>query len=301
MKERMEKMGFNFEVFSYGLKKYNCVIAGSFPLLSFYGEDYNIEFIDIDVYGIYNNKDDERSNKYESSYPIHIFEEFLNQNFKSPHLNLPVNELGKIGSAHEYSYLKDIKYCRRYAYYDKKINNNRTMIDFMSIKSDNVYKFINKTFDLSFCKIIYDGESLHINYNDFDNVVSKRGYLCCINNFSRYESFTYRGNIEKYDKVQDYNSFIQEFIKEYHKESEDIVTFFNTDIKNYKCNCYSLRGNHRTYCSLFHQNFPNNNCHCDQVCDHDDDCEVFNYLLRMRKSLLRMKKYEGRGFTIDII
>lgn len=260
MSDKADSMGINFGKLSYGLEKYKCVIAGSFPLLSLHNSE---DKFDIDIYGTYDDSDVDRGTRYQASYPIHQFEEYLELEVFS----------GKIVSgeicadANRYRYLSDIKYCRSY----NKREGYLELIDFISINQDPI-KFINKTFDLSICKIIYDGYKLYI--NNYDDLINKKSKLCALNSFHDVMwMFTY--NLPYRFVLK--NKTLKEYVDMLEDEWKKLELIYNLP----ECNCITVN----------HVNMGN--------IHNRETCQLFNHILRLRKTEHRIKKYKSRGFVVE--
>ncbi len=164
MWEYISSKGINPNILFKLLKEHNCVISGSFPLLCLL--NLPTENCDIDIYGQYNPDDDALGKKYHSGYPIHKFEELLCNIIPTTfdYIN-PIAECG------EYSQIPDIRYTRSYLH--DPIHSGK-LLQFISVNL-NPYKFIENTFDLSFCKMTFDGEVLVV--PNFKDILHMKGKL----------------------------------------------------------------------------------------------------------------------------
>ena len=208
MRKYLKSIGLDPDTIFKQLRDYKCVISGSFPLMCLLDKLPKPFTSDIDIYGLYDKSDKDRSTKYRSMYPIHEFEENLYKDIKS--------KWGAHGHHEGYSTLK-IEYLRDY--YTRENDGSEYKIQFISTQIDPT-KFIAKIFDLSFCKIIFDGNNLFV--DRFEDTIQKKGIL---------------SNVSKYF---DYLPILKDVINEgqglsvpYFNEI-DYISYEQTEIEKYK-------------------------------------------------------------------
>jgi len=141
------------------------VIAGSSILSCILGTDY--PFMDMDIY-IVHQTDKPKGN---ASYPVQEFEYWLYSNLSQKDR--------KISYANAYHEFEDIKNIRT-------MMSGELYMDIVSVESPRA--FIEKNFDLSFCKVYFDGISLY-SYQPLDELLDQTGYItnmssgCTQNNY----------------------------------------------------------------------------------------------------------------------
>ena len=165
MRKHLKSIGLDPDAIFKQLRDYKCVISGSFPLMCLL-DDLPDPFIsDVDIYGLFNESDMGRSTKHQSVYPIHEFEENLYKDMGG--------RWDVVGQNCLYTVLK-IVYVRDYYTKGNDDDKNKPKLQFISTQMDPV-KFITKTFDLSFCKVIFDGNNLFV--DKFEDTIQKKGMV----------------------------------------------------------------------------------------------------------------------------
>jgi hypothetical protein len=59
---------------------------------------------------------------------------------------------------------------------DKSKSITYTKFQFIEVKCDNILKYIDKKFDLSFCKVCFDGENITV-MNNINDIFRKKGRI----------------------------------------------------------------------------------------------------------------------------
>ena len=259
MSDYMESKGIDFNKLSYGLQKYGCVISGSFPLLCLH--EIN-DYYDIDIYGCSSDSIPQiKSREYGAIYDIHKFEEHLAQNC------INTQNFYKYADNGGYEVLNNnIRYVRNYNDHIGNTGNIGTsyenIIQFVSVETDNIRKFIYDTFDMSFCTIIYDGVDLII--CDFDMVIKKEGKLS--RDYLNISSFMQSNNLSI--KVEYNNNYFHDACNIFHQFGSKL---------GLKCLCHDQVGRLRNYVR---------------------ECEIIKALNKTLKTRGRITKYNNRGFVL---
>jgi len=215
MKDTIEGLGYSFTQFCAELIKNNCIISGSFPLLSLHGT-FNINKSDIDILGKYDSKHDDIGRQVNSIYPVHPFEKYI----------YSTNGYDAQAGSPDYDTLDGFNYTRDYWVKDskpeKKFNFVSTIID--------PKVFIKTTFDISCCKVYFDGAALYI--VNFDEILNKQGkYNISQRDLELHDCadfFEHGGNTFDYNKYR-------KFVRNNRLECECPLINNNKDCRRDKC------------------------------------------------------------------
>lgn len=192
MRDYLESKSIDPNVLFDLLIKYNCVISGSFPLNCLVGQPH---VSDIDIYGKFDESDVQRATTLRAGYPVSLFEEELYRK-----LNATPND----ALANSYPSLS-VKYVRNYNI-DKRAGIESRgigdVIQYVSVDSDPV-RFINTTFDFSFCKVIFNGKELYV--HKFHSTIKKEGTIENIAVLSDLEACTMIKDV--YDNPWDISNY----------------------------------------------------------------------------------------------
>ena len=174
---RTEKMmnayNLNHNEFMAELKKYSGVISGSFMFMNFFSDE-SIESGDIDVY-IYDPT-------YDNKRKYHQFECYLLNKFNCYHTACHSYDYKKLDKSNQsnqstsnYCIIDGIYYAR--VYKTKHIDINFILINKPCLP------YIYTNFDLDCCKIVYDGNSVHV--YDMESLIKHKTDVIFHNEYGR--------------------------------------------------------------------------------------------------------------------
>lgn len=173
IKSKLSKLGLNADSFISGLIKHKIVISGSFILQCLYGEEY--EDSDIDLY-MMGEKYEDNLCRIHDQYPDYKkcngceYTHFNDYKYEI-WADLNPDKLKYEMLEYKDSYDELPIASRMYKISNAKINH----IIVSPYVANTVEEFIDKYFDLNFCKVMFDGESLTI--KNFDDVYNKMTHV----------------------------------------------------------------------------------------------------------------------------
>jgi hypothetical protein len=165
------------------------VISGSFILQCIYNTfwstdidiyQYDEQYFSLNIPIIYNNNN--RLIKHKNGYNV-IY------NLNPDPIMISNSDMFRLllSKKLKLDYLDDYYNRSRYPMFPAEIDtyhNDKMSIDFIKVYNDNsynnIYKFIHENFDISICKVIYDGNKLHI--LNFNELATKSGIVKYVDN-----------------------------------------------------------------------------------------------------------------------
>lgn len=241
---KLESYGIDVDRFITNLKKDNYVIAGGFVLSCMIGQA-DLWNSDIDIYRRYNGN------------PIRDFTQLEGDAYQYANY-----QPQKVISDSRYTCLEDIFNIKTY-------ECDRFSMDIIDVKID-VNEFICKTFDLSFCKLAFDGD--RIMYYGLDRHGNETlNYQQLICRWGVFQSLT--PHVER--DFNEYSQLVWTNLRLSRKTSLDIIQYYDRQ-------------------TLFPKVQP---ILGDKGLSEEDEAQL-RRVERYLKSLKRIRKYQSRGFKV---
>lgn len=297
MKSRIElQYSICFNEFCCKLKENNAIIAGSFVLSCLLDEEYSGS--DIDIY-----LKQTTDNCENSCYPVQPFESWLYE------LYISDKDSNFACYAAQYSFLEEIEYVR-----DFGTSLTDKSIQIITLKCDPI-DFISNQFDLSFCKLYFDGYTVkHAKNYDISRLLLKVGYLenysshCMKIGYYWYDAdirdtkqmfdiikSAWIANNENLEDIERCKNVFDSVAHDIHSRFNGTPKDINKSIKQ-KLNFLRLTTKQNIFPTDINNNYDiGTRQDLGNDFGHTESCILF---MKCMKTIERIKKYQDRGFTI---
>jgi len=215
---RLNSLGVDGEEFCQKMIEFKCLMAGSFPLQCLLGEFYSDSDIDIFI----KRRRSEYTGKDEINLrSFHEFEKWL------------YHKYGVKSEANIYI-IRDVIRSR------KTQVTPHAIINVILVDNEDLEKFIMDTFDLSFCRTMFDG--FEVKYDEMS--LKKVGYISNREGLKPYQSFYI--SEEQYNKKKKSKSFREDYDLDKYRVYPDPQVKLSQRIEKYKRRGFLILDNPQT-------------------------------------------------------
>ncbi len=194
--QRLKELNLDSKDIAYGLSQYGCIMSGSFPLQCLLGEYWKESDIDIYTFckypknlkngDIYGNKGHMLRKEHEHLIEICLWP-MCTQKYPNAFLKVEDSDMINYGDGPLF-------------YREYNCEKIRIQCIYVEDRFESLHKFVENSFDLSFCSTVYDGNQIILG-DTIENLIKKQGYVYISKTisedyFGRYHKT--KGRIDKY-------------------------------------------------------------------------------------------------------